>query len=316
MNVLVTGGAGFLGSHLVELLLAAGHAVTVLDNLTTGSAANVPAGARLLQADVRTPLAEAFAAARPRVVVHLAAQVSVPASLADPGHDLAVNAGGTVNVLAAAARAGARKVVLVSSAAVYGIPPALPIQESSPAAPLSPYGLSKWTAEQYVRLLGARHGLAYTILRPANIYGPRQTAEGEGAVVPSFLDRFLSGRDPVIHGDGSQTRDFIYVADMARAILQALDRADGLTLNVSSGTGTPIRDLWHLLAGLLGWRRAPVYGPPRPGDIPHSVMDNTAARQHLHWEPQVALASGLAQTVAWARLAEVAAARESEKAPI
>lgn len=309
MRVLVTGGAGFLGSHVVQELLVSGHEPVVLDNLTTGFAANVPVSVPLMRADVRTDLAELFAATRPQVVIHLAAQVSVPVSVQDPATDLAVNVNGTVNVLEAAARAGVRKLIAVSSAAVYGDPQSLPLTEESPTHPLAPYGLSKLTAEQYVRLLGRLRGIAYTILRPANIFGPCQVAAGDGAVVPTFLDRFRSGQDPVIHGDGSQSRDFIYVRDMARAISQAMAHGDGLTLNVSTGVRTSVNALWHALAHYTGWRRPPVHAAPRAGDTAHSVMANDLARGVLHWEPTVTLEAGLAETVSWALAAEAAAAR-------
>jgi len=313
MRVLVTGGAGFLGSHVVQELLLSGHEPVVLDNLTTGFAANTPVGVPLIRADVRDDLTELLAANRPHVVIHLAAQVSVPLSVQDPGNDLAVNVNGTVNVMEAAARQGVRKVISVSSAAVYGHPQRLPLTEASPTLPLAPYGLSKLTAEQYVRLLGALRGIAYTIIRPANIYGPRQVCSGEGAVVPAFLERMRAGRDPVIHGDGSQTRDFIYVRDIARAILQALDLGDGLTLNVSTGVRTSVNELWHLLAEYIGWRRPTVHAAPRAGDIEHSVMANDLARRVLRWEPAVTLEVGLAETVAWALASEAAAARTEGK---
>ncbi len=301
MRVLVTGGAGFVGSHLVDALLDAGHEVAVVDDLSTGLRENVPEAARFFQHDVRAPLDSIFAEVRPEVVMHLAAQVSVSEAVADPLRDESVNVGGTVNVMEAAARAGARKVVAVSSAAVYGDPASLPLTEESPAEPLSPYGISKLTGERYIRLLGRLRGIAFTIIRPANIYGPRQQAEGDGAVIPAFLGRFLSARDPVIHGDGSQTRDFIYVGDMVAALVRAMDRGDGLTLNVSTATKVSIRELWERLARLVGWERDPVFGPPRPGDIMHSVMANGRAREALDWAPHVDLQRGLEETVAWMR---------------
>lgn len=305
MRVLVTGGAGFLGAHLVDLLLQQQHEVTVVD-----TAAPRPSGARFVQEDVRSPLFSIFRDMRPEVVVHLAAQIAVPQSWEDPAHDLAVNAGGTVNVVSAAARAGARKVIAISSAAVYGIPAALPLTENSPTGALSPYGLSKLTAESYMRLLCSQWSLSHTILRPANLYGPGQTTGGDGAVVPAFLNGFLSGTDPVIQGDGAQTRDFVYVVDMARAIIQALNRADDMTLNVSSGEGTSVLSLWQMLAGLTGWTRPPVHGPARVGDIRHSVMGNQGARLRLAWSPQVTLQQGLANTVDWAQMQQAAAGME------
>lgn len=299
MRVLVTGGAGFLGSHLVGLLLAANHAVTILDNFTTEPAQSVSPPARLIVHDIRAPLDSAFAESRPDVVIHLAAQVSVPQSVADPTEDAAINVTGYVNLLQTAARFHVRKVIMISSAAVYGQPATLPLQEDAPLAPLSPYGLSKMVGELYTRLLCDQYGMTYTILRPANIYGPGQTSGGDGAVIPSFLERFTRGLDPVIHGDGQQTRDFIYVEDMAHAIVAALERGDGCTLNVSTGEAVRVLDVWKALARLVGWQRDPQFGPGRAGDIKHSVMDSSAARKVLGWRPTVSLSDGLARTVAW-----------------
>ncbi|HYF94759.1 MAG TPA: NAD-dependent epimerase/dehydratase family protein [Symbiobacteriaceae bacterium] len=310
MRVLITGGAGFVGSHLAGSLLTAGHDVSVVDDLSTGSTDNLPTGVEFFCKDIRTPLDAIFASVRPEVVYHLAAQVSVPNSMDEPGFDLSVNASGTINVLRAAAGADARKLISVSSAAVYGEPVALPITEEHPTAPLSPYGLSKLTGEAYVRLLAPGAGLEYTIIRPANIYGPRQKTEGEGAVVPAFLGRFLSGADPVIHGDGSQTRDFIYVSDMVSALMAAMNRANGMTLNVSTGSAVTVRELWQQTADLLGWRRPPRHGPVRAGDIPHSVMANDAARRHLQWAPAMTLRAGLAQTLAWSQELRAAAGQQ------
>ncbi len=260
--------------------------------------------------DICSPLIETFSAVRPEVVVHLAAQVSVPRSLRAPGRDLAVNVGGTINVMEAAAAAGSRKVVAISSAAVYGAPETLPITETSPLNGLSPYGLSKIAGEQYVRLLGTMRGVAYTVLRPSNVYGPGQMTEAEGSVVPAFLDAFLGGRHPVLHGDGAQTRDFLYVTDMVKAIECALTRGDGLTLNVSSGSGVSIQRLWHMLADLVGWHHPPAHGPERVGDIRHSVMSNQAARRALGWEPLVPIETGLQEVVSWCMTRQAAAARE------
>ncbi|MFZ5815424.1 MAG: NAD-dependent epimerase/dehydratase family protein [Bacillota bacterium] len=299
LNTLVTGGAGFIGSHLVDRLLREGHRVVVVDDLSTGARANLPPGAELHIRDICSPLEEIFRTARPEVVFHLAGQVSVPRSVEDPHRDLQVNTGGTIRVMEEAARWQVRKVVYLSSAAVYGIPRSLPLTEESPIQPISPYGLSKWTAEEYVRLLGGTRGVAFSIIRPANIYGPRQTAEAEGAVVPAFLDRFLNQTDPVIHGRGDQTRDFLYVADMVEALIRAMHAADGLTLNISSGRPVSILDLWQQLADLIGWQRPPRFGPVRPGDIPHSVMENRLAGTALGWEPRYTLAEGLAETLAW-----------------
>lgn len=308
MRVLVTGGAGFLGSHVVDHLIDLGHDVSVLDNLSTGRLDNVNPSARFFMGDVRYSLENLFRGISPEVVVHLAAQVSVPASISDPCNDQDTNIGGTCNVLLAAARSGARKIISVSSAAVYGNPERVPVSENHHTAPLSPYGLSKLTGEHYVRLLCELYGLDFTILRPANIYGPRQTIEGEGAVVPAFLARFMNGLDPVIHGDGSQTRDFIFVNDMAAAIIRTLTHGSRMTLNVSSMTRASVGELWRLLARMVGWKRDPVHGPAREGDIQDSVMNNALAIKYLDWKPTVSLAEGLATTVAWSKREAVATA--------
>jgi UDP-glucose 4-epimerase len=299
MRVLVTGGAGFLGFHVVTALLEHGCEVAVIDNMATGKPENVPAEARLVISDIRAPLDRLLTEIRPEVVVHLAAHVSVPNSVSDPRYDLSVNVDGTVNVVSTAARAGARKVIFVSSAAVYGVPERLPISEDSPTVPVAPYGLSKLTAERYVALLHRLTGIAHTVFRPANLYGPVQTTEGEGAVVPAFVRGFLAGKDPVIHGDGGQTRDFIHVSDMARAIVSATERGDGQTLNVGGGMPTTIGDLWRMVADLLGWSRPPVYVGQRQGDIRHSVLDSNRARISLNWAPKVSMSDGLRDTVAW-----------------
>lgn len=299
MKVLVTGGAGFVGSHLVEMLVEAGHTVTVVDSLVTGSPENVNPSARLVVRDIRDALETPFAESRPEVVIHLAAQVSVPQSVADPAEDVAVNVTGSANVLQTAARFGVRKIIMISSAAVYGAPHSLPLREDAPLAPLTPYGLSKMVGEMYTRLLCAQYGMAYTVLRPANVYGPRQTAGGDGAVIPSFLERFAQGRDPIIHGDGLQTRDFIYVQDVARAVVAALAAGDNRTFNVSTGAPVSVLDAWRAIAQLLGWQGEPRFGPPRAGDIRHSVLSSSAAQETLAWRPSVTWTEGLARTVEW-----------------
>lgn len=300
MRILVTGGAGFLGSHLVEMLIGEGHDVSVVDTLRSGRRENLKARVRFFETDIRAPLDQIFLAVQPDILLHLAAQVSVPDSMQNPALDLDINVAGTINLIETAVRFKVKKLVTISSAAVYGVPQHLPLSEEISGVPLSPYGLSKLAGEHYVRLLCSNHDLPYTILRPANIYGPGQRSEGEGAVVPAFLTRFLAKQDPVIHGDGSQTRDFVYVEDMARAVRCAMTRADGLTLNVSSGTAVSVFQLWSAIARTLGWERPPVFGPHRSGDIPHSVMANSEAVRHLQWLPRVSLEDGVARTIAWA----------------
>jgi UDP-glucose 4-epimerase len=299
VRILVTGGAGFLGSHLSENLLNRGHSVTVLDDLSTGRLERVPARAEFFKVNINESIVDIARDQRPNVVIHLAAQVSVPTSVLDPAHDLTLNGVGTVRVMEAAHKSGAKKFITVSSAAVYGHPADVPVTESSPTLAESPYGLSKLTSEAYVRLLGKQWGLPYTVIRPANIFGPGQRPKGEGAVIPTFLEAFLEGRDPVIHGDGLQTRDFIFVSDVVELIINTLTQADGAILNVSSNTATPILDLWNMIAQSLGWERSPKFGAPREGDIRHSVMDNNVARMLVGWQPTVTFEGGLQETIKW-----------------
>jgi UDP-glucose 4-epimerase len=299
MHIAVTGGAGFIGSHLTAALLAQGYAVSVVDDLSTGHADAIPPGASLYQCDLRSqalfPLWEQL---RPDAVIHCAAQISVATSLATPLVDLQQNAAGTVNLLEACRAFGTKRIIYTSSAAVYGVPEHLPIREDHPLAPLSPYGLSKLTGEWYTRLLGEQYGMCWAILRYANVFGPRQAATGDGAVVPAFIAAMRQGRDPQIHGNGGQTRDFVHVTDVCRANIAVLEREASGIFNIGSGTRTSIMDLWQLTAELTGWRKPPQTVPPRPGDIAHSVLDCSCARQHLGWQATIDIATGLSDTIA------------------
>lgn len=305
MHVLVTGGAGFVGSHIARALCDRGVRVTVLDNLSSGSAEAVPEAASLVEHDITRPdLAATVQELAPTAVIHCAAQVSVAASVDDPVHDAIVNVNGTVNLLQACRGAGVRAFVFVSSAAVYGQPQEQPLTETAPTQPLSPYGCSKLAAETYVRTLAEDAGIGWAVCRPANIYGPGQRAGGDGAVVPGFLRQMLLGDDPVIHGDGEQTRDFVYVDDAAEAFVQALRVAgatpgSGGVYHICSGEGTSIRRLWDVCAAAVGWMRPPRHGPVRPGDIRDSVLSPERAQRVLGWRPRVSLADGIARTAAW-----------------
>ena len=298
MKVLVTGGAGFIGSHIAETYIAAGHTVSVVDDLSAGKREYVPAGAAFYQMDIRNPeLGRVFEAERPEVVNHQAAQVSVPRSIADPMENTSVNVAGLVNVLEQARRQQVRKVVFASSCAVYGDPEQLPIREEHPILPLSPYGQSKWTGEHYLQLYRQMYGLEFTALRYANVYGPRQDPFGEAGVITIFVERMLADKSVTIYDDGEQTRDFIFVGDVAVANLRALDRGDAGVYNVSTGHAVTINRLYQMLSELAGYHHDPQHAPPRPGDIRHSVLEPARAMRDLDWQPATPFEQGLAQTI-------------------
>jgi UDP-glucose 4-epimerase len=311
MRILVTGGAGFIGSHVVDALVAAGHHVAVVDNLSSGKRENLHPEARLYKVDIRDAerLAQVFAQERPEVVDHHAAQIDVGRSVAEPGFDAEVNVLGTLNVLEAARQAGTRGFITISSAAVYGEPRYLPVDEDHPRAPLSPYGASKTATEIYLGVYGATHGLATAALRYANVYGPRQDPHGEAGVVAIFTERMLAAdpaRPPMIHGDGAQTRDFIYVGDCARANLAAiaalaLDKGGGAIYNIGTGAETSVAQLAQALKAATGYAGEIARGPARPGDIVRMVSDCSRAREALGFEATTSLAAGLAATVAYFR---------------
>ncbi|MDQ7820540.1 MAG: NAD-dependent epimerase/dehydratase family protein [Armatimonadota bacterium] len=303
MRVLVTGGAGFVGSHVAEAYLAAGHQVAVVDNLSTGRPEHVPSRAAFYPVDIRSAqLREVFERERPEVVNHHAAQASVAASVADPRADADVNVLGTVHLLTLCAQFGVRRFVFASTGgAIYGEPLRLPVDEDHPCAPLSPYGTSKLAAEAYVRLFG-RMGLSWAALRYGNVYGPRQDPMGEAGVVAIFARAMLDGRAPTIFGDGQQTRDFVYVEDVARANLLATDAAGCDVVNLGTGTETSVAEIFRILAALTGFRDPPRFAPPRPGDVRRIALDGTRARRWLGWAPQVPLEEGLRRTVDWLRI--------------
>ena len=301
MKVLVTGGAGFIGSHVVEALLAGGHAVSVVDNLSSGRRANLPAAARLIELDIRDPrLAEVFEQERPDWVAHHAAQVDVRRSVADPLLDADINVRGGLNVLESARRAGVRRFVYASTGgAVYGEPEYLPVDERHPINPLSPYGASKHALEHYLYLYQQNFGLAYVVLRYPNVYGPRQDPHGEGGVIAIFTDRLLRGAPITIYGDGEQTRDFTFVEDCARANRLALENpAAGGIYNLGTGQATSINQVFATLKDVTRYPLAANYGPAKVGETRFIYSDASRARTELGWQPEVDLRAGLARTVA------------------
>jgi UDP-glucose 4-epimerase len=295
VKALVTGGAGFIGSHLVDALVADGHEVHVVDDLSTGRVANLePAleqGAELHTEDVTDAawMADLAAIIRPEVVFHLAAHLDVRRSVADPAFDAAVNVTGTAAVLDAARGAGARMLVLASTAAVYGRAGELPARETSPVSPLSPYGASKAAAESYLALYTRLHGLPTLALRMANVYGPRQDPEGEAGVVAIFAAAAAAGTPAVVFGDGLQTRDYVYVDDAVEAFLVAGRSSARGVLNVSTGRETPVREIAERLDVAVEC------APPRQGELVRSCLDPSAARCALGWQARTALADGLSR---------------------
>lgn len=305
MRILVTGGAGFIGSHVADAFIAAGHEVAILDDFSTGNQANVNPEAKVLRLDVRNKegVAAAIAAFRPEVVNHHAAQSEVPKSVADPDFDAMVNIVGGLNVLQASIAAGARKFVFISTGgALYGEPDVIPADEDHPVRPLSPYGTSKLSFESYLGTFHRTYGLEYTVLRYANIYGPRQDFQAvEGRVIAIFASRMLAGQPVTIDWDGEQSRDMLHVADVAVANIAALDRGAGGTYHISTGIPVTVNELFRKLAILTDYKLEPNFGPQRKGDVYRIALDNTRARNELGWEPKLTLEEGLEQTVAYFR---------------
>lgn len=300
MKTLVTGGAGFIGSHLVDLLLARGDEVAIVDNLITGKRTNLAPEATFYEIDIRSrALSEIIAEVRPEVVFHQAAQLSVKASTEDPLFDAEVNVVGLINLLNGCVAAGVRKVVFASSGASYGNPEYLPIDEAHPQRPASPYGISKMVSEHYLRYYALDRGLAFTALRYGNVYGPRQDPFGEGGVIAIFIRQLLDGKVPTIHWDGEQIRDYVYVSDVAEANLRAIDAGDGNCYSIATGVGTTVNTMYRELCAALGTWVEPQRSGRRPGDLRTAIFDCSRARVELGWQPRVSFAEGIAQTVAY-----------------
>ena len=305
MRILVSGGAGFIGSHTVDALVAdGGHEVSVIDDLSAGKREQVNSRARFHQADIRDAAAVrgVIERERPEVLVHLAAQMDVRRSVADPAFDAQVNLVGFLNLMEAGREHGLRRVVFSSTGgAIYGEQESFPCDENHPLRPVSPYGVAKLATEKYLFFYHAQYGIDYVALRYANVYGPRQDPHGEAGVVAIFCGRMLEDRPVTIYGDGGQTRDYVFVADVVRANMAAVASNVSGAFNVGTGVETDVNQLYAALARIAGTGRAPDFGPPRAGEQRRSVILPARAANELRWRPQVELSDGLAQTLRFFR---------------
>jgi UDP-glucose 4-epimerase len=297
-RALVTGGAGFIGSHLVDALLAGGWEVDVVDDLSSGQAGNVAAPARLHTLDItdRAALHAAAERAAPTAIFHLAAQASVTASVADPNRDCEVNVQGTLNVVDVAGRLGAPVAFTSTGGALYGDAAPMPTTEERIPEPLSPYGASKWAAEAYLNTWSLSGDVPHAVCRLGNVYGPRQSPHGEAGVVAIFSHRLHTGQAPTLYGQGTPTRDYVYVEDVVRALLAASGRRG--TFNVATGLQTDVTSVWRTLCAVAGSTLEPQLAELRPGELQHSCLDISRARRELGWRPQVAIEEGLRRTYA------------------
>jgi UDP-glucose 4-epimerase len=303
MKILVTGGAGFIGSHLVDRLVQEGHQVVVVDDLSTGKRKNVNRSVEFYKLDIQSSrLERVFRNERPTMLMHLAAQMDVRRSVEDPLYDAQVNILGTLNVLEQAVRHGIRKVIFASSGgAIYGEQETFPAPETHPTRPASPYGISKLSGEHYLDYYQKVSGIQYVNLRYANVYGPRQDPHGEAGVVAIFTQKLLNGEQPVINGNGRQTRDFIYVDDVVEANLAVMGKEAQGTYNVGTAQETSINEVFRILAGQINPACKELHGPAKKGEQVRSVVDSTKLKRELGWEPRVSLPEGLARTVEFFR---------------
>ncbi len=301
MKILITGGAGFIGSHVGDLLISKGHHVVVVDNLSTGRRENIPERAGFYQVSITDPaINDILKTEKPDIVIHHAAQISVSASVKDPLNDMDINIKGTVQLIAASVRHAVKKFIFASTGgAVYGEHDYFPADEQHPVRPLSPYGIGKLAAEKYLYFYHKTYGLHYTVLRYSNVYGPRQDPFGEAGVVAIFSMKMLAGDQPVINGTGEQTRDFVFVRDVAAANLRAVECDCVGEYNISTGKETTVSELFKILRSLTASRAETVHGAPLAGEQMRSVLSWDKAKTHLGWRPSISLEEGLQETVAF-----------------
>jgi UDP-glucose 4-epimerase len=308
-TILVTGGAGFIGSHLCDRFLAEGHRVVAVDDLSTGRIANLTEARgygnefTFFNMDIRAEgLLSLFERHHPEVLVHLAAQAAVSSSVQDPVRDAAINVMGLLNLMECCVKTGVRKVVYAASGGtLYGEARKLPVKETASGRPVSPYGISKKVGIDYLSFYERQHGIAFTALALANVYGPRQDPHGEAGVVAIFASTMLAGRAPTIHGDGNQTRDYVFVDDVVHAFALSAERGDGRLVNVGTGLETSVNGLYRMLAEITRFTGEPSHGPARPGDLRRNALDISMANDVLQWRPWTHLQDGLGETVAYLR---------------
>ena len=302
-TALVTGGAGFIGSHMVERLLELDYKVVVMDDLSTGKIKNLKSEAVFHHTDITQPaMAEIIKRDQPDLVFHMAAQTSVTQSTKDPIGDTNANVLGTLRVLEASRRVGVEKIIYsASGGTVYGDPEIIPCPDDAAISPASPYGMSKWVAEQYLDFYYRQYRLHYTSLRYGNVFGPRQDPHGEAGVVAIFSQAMLEGKQPQIFGDGTQERDFISVFDVVDANIAAIDRGHGKNMNIASGTPTSVNRIFKLLSGITGYKWDPLHGPQRAGEVYRIALGCSRAAEELDWSPKISLEEGLQLTVDYFR---------------
>lgn len=298
MSILVTGGAGFIGSNVVDRLIKLDKDVIIIDNLSTGKKENINNKAKFYNIDLTSKeIIKIFKKHNIKKVIHLGAQIDVKQSVDDPIFDSEVNILGSINLFQNCIKYGVKKIVYASSAAVYGEPNYLPLKEDHPIKADSPYGISKYTPEHYLRYFSSEHDLEYMILRYSNVYGPRQSSTGEGGVIAIFIDRMLKDKRPIIYGDGKQSRDFIYIEDIVNANIEALNTAHRKTLNISTRTETTVNRLVKIINEELDKDLKPIYEDKRRGDIRCSILDNSKALKYLDWEPEYDIKEGIRKTI-------------------